>query len=302
VDGLSPPDIARLKTDVFRDRVAYSRRVKQQLADARSTGVDAVRRVMQGLGAITDVEAGVLIDLLLSFRAVKAWNDMIDLVEQMSEPVARTVMVREQYAFALNRAGKDDRAERVLLDLLEKRGPSSETLGILGRVYKDRWEAAKREGQEARARGLLRKAVEAYLKGFEADSRDAYPGVNAVTLMELTDPPDSRRNELLPVVTYSVKRRIAAGKPDYWDHATLLELAVLQKDEKAGLAALDDALATVRETWEPETTLRNLRLIREAREARGEVSGNWIGVVEDALQATASDDRKLIGQKGPRLQ
>ena len=26
-------------------------------------------------------------------------------------------------------------------------------------------------------------------------------------------------------MTYSVQRRIASGKPDYWDHATLLELA-----------------------------------------------------------------------------
>jgi hypothetical protein len=32
--------------------------------------------------------------------------------------------------------------------------------------------------------------------------------------------------------------------------------------------ALGNALAAVRECWEPETTARNLRLIREARERR----------------------------------
>ena len=36
------------------------------------------------------------------------------------------------------------------------------------------------------------------------------------------------------------------------------------------MSALDDALAIVRESWEPETTARNLRLIREARERRSE--------------------------------
>jgi hypothetical protein len=34
--------------------------------------------------------------------------------------------------------------------------------------------------------------------------------------------------------------------------------------------ALADALANQREVWEPETTLNNLRLIRQARESRGE--------------------------------
>ena len=40
--------------------------------------------------------------------------------------------------------------------------------------------------------------------------------------------------------------------------------------EEAAVAALADALASMRETWEGETTARNLRLIREARERRDE--------------------------------
>src|SRR5204863_8368128 len=121
---------------------------------------------------------------------------------------------------------------------------------ILGRIYKDRWEAAANAGDAARARAVLQKAIDAYLRGFETDWRDAYPGVNAVTLMELNEPPDARQQEILPVVTYAVKRRIAAGKPDYWDHATLLELAALGRDEAAAAAALGDALISIRETWE----------------------------------------------------
>jgi hypothetical protein len=183
---------------------------------------------------------------------------------------------------ALNRAGRSDEAERVLLDLLRKRGPSSETYGILGRVYKDRWEEASKRGEAFLARGLLDRAIDAYLRGFEADWRDAYPGVNAATLMEIKEPPDTRRQQLIPVVRYAVGRRIAAGKPDYWDHATRLELAVLAKDEQEAGAALGDALALVRESWEPETTARNLRLIREARERRDE-GAPWAQEVEAAL-------------------
>ena len=285
VDGF--PDTQRLKTDVFRERVRYSQQIKDQLAVARKQGGDAVRQVEEALGSVADAESGVVVDLFLSYRAVKAWDAMIALVDRMAPPLAATVLVREQLALALNRAGRGDEAERVLTTLIEERGASSETYGILGRVYKDRWDAAVKAGETFLARGLVDKAIAAYLKGFESDWRDAYPGVNAVTLMELRAPPDPRRTALVPVVRYAVERRIAAGKPDYWDHATLVELAVIGKDEDAAAQALADALACVRESWEPETTARNLRLIREAR-ARRQESVTWIEEIERALLRKAA--------------
>jgi hypothetical protein len=277
------PDVDRTKTDVFRNNVRYSASVKARLAEARKERVEAVRAVEADLDPIEDQESGVVIDLFLSYRAVQAWKDMIALYEKMPPPLAATVMVQEQLALALNRDEQGERAETVLLDLLQRRGPSSETYGILGRVYKDRWERALDEGRSALAQGLLRKAIEAYLKGFEADWRDAYPGVNAVTLMEIAEPPDPRREELIPVVSYAAKGRIEAGEPDYWDHATLLELAVLAKDKQAAADVLFDALASIREPWEPESTARNLRLIREARERRGE-DVEWMVAIEADLR------------------
>lgn len=268
VDGF--PDVQRLKTDVFRDRVAYAESMKQKLVGARKNGRDAVHAVEEELGNIADQEAAIVIDLFLSYRAVKAWPDMAALVEKMSQPLAATIMVREQLALALNRDGRGDLAEKTLVDLLKTRGPSSETYGILGRVYKDRWEAAAKSGQDIAASGFLRKAIDTYIKGFETDWRDAYPGVNAVTLMEIQEPSDARRIELLPVVRYAVERRIASGSADYWDFATKLELAVLARDRGKAESSLADALAAVRESWELETTLRNIRLISEARERRGE--------------------------------
>lgn len=284
VDGF--PDIQRLKTDVFREQVKYRTETKSRLAAARKHGLEAVRAVEASLGKIADQEAGVVIDLFLSYRAVRAWMDMTTLVGKMSPPLARSVMVQEQLGLALNRDGRGEEAEQVVLGVLEKHGPSSETYGILGRVYKDRWEAALKRGENFLAVGLLDKAIDAYVKGFEADWRDAYPGINAVTLMELKDPPDPRRHGLIPVVTYAVERRIAAGRPDYWDFATQLELAVLGKQEAQASNALGKALATVREKWEPETTARNLRLIREARERRGETLA-WAINVQRELEAAS---------------
>ncbi|MBI5471567.1 MAG: DUF4071 domain-containing protein [Ignavibacteriae bacterium] len=280
------PDIKRLKTDVFRQQVEYAAAIKERLAHARKQDVTAMKTIEQELGTLVDQESGVIIDLFLSYRAVKAWSEMIALVKKMPLPLASSVMVQEQLALALNRNGESDHAERILLDLIALKGPSSETYGILGRVYKDRWENAMKSGDALLANGILQKAIDAYLRGFEADWRDAYPGINAVTLMELKNPPDDRRTKLIPIVAYAAERRVATGKADYWDHATRLELAVLAKHESAAAASLSDALACIRERWEPETTARNLRLIREARQKRNEYLP-WAQRFEDELRSKA---------------
>jgi hypothetical protein len=234
---------------------------------------------------VRDVEVGILIDLLLSYRAVSGYQEMIALAERFPLPLARTAMVREQRGLALNRLGRGGEAERILLGLIAEQGPSSETNAILGRVYKDSWDKAVRAGDTDRAAALLDQAIEAYLKGFEADWRDAFPGINAVTLMELRDPPDPRQRELIPVVSYAAERRLATGQADYWDYATRLELAVLARDEAAARAALARALPAVREPWEPESTANNLRMIREARDRRSD-GVPWAAGLEAELRRT----------------
>ena len=272
VDGRPARQLDRSRTDVFREQVGYSQEFRERLAQARTRnegGLEELRVLEAELGDISDIEVGVVIDLFLSYRAIEAWRDMIRLKDLMSRPLQESVMVQEQFALALNRDGRGEDAEPVLLQLIVRRRASSETYGILGRVYKDRWDAALRAGRATLARGFLDEAVDAYLRGFQADWRDAYPGINALTLMEVRDPRDDRIREILPVVKYSVTRRLDSGNPNYWDHATLLELAVLGGDEAAAADAVAAALAAVREVWEPDTTALNLGFIREVRARRG---------------------------------
>ncbi|NOK32024.1 DUF4071 domain-containing protein [Corallococcus exercitus] len=293
LDYLSPVQVAHEKTDLFRQQAKYSEEAKRGFAAARKQeSATAVDDVLQRLRPLGELEAGVLIDAMLSFRAVKAWPEMVAFIDRLPVAIRETVMVQEQRGFALNRTGRGDAAEETLLSLISKRGASSETLGILGRVYKDRWEAAHEAGNEDEARALLDKAIETYLKGFDADIRDAYPGVNAVTLMELHEPPDARSDELLPVVHYAVTRKMSARAPDYWDYATLLELAVLSRDSAAAAGALGKALTAVREPWWPESTQRNLRLIRQARARRGEQLP-WAEDAERKLRKKAGLDEML---------
>lgn len=281
ISDIPRPKLDRLKTDVFRDVVNYSKEKKEELREARKKGTHEIKKIEKALDLV-DTDPAVLIDLYLSYRAVKDYQSMVDLVEKMPQLVADSVLVQEQLGFALNRLKKHEKAERTLKEVVQNHGASSETNGLLGRVYKDLWEKHYNDRDNLKAEAYLNKAIETYLAGFEADWRDAYPGINAVTLMEMKNPVDERQRDLLPVVKYSVQRRLSTKHPDYWDYATQLELEVLVDNEKQAKLYLEKLVTEVREIWEPETTARNLSLIIQAREKRGQ-NVNWIKDMEKEL-------------------
>jgi hypothetical protein len=288
VDDLPRWEIDHTKTDVFRQSVDYSKRYKEKLATAVKQGAQAVENIAaeRGLSNLLEVEAGIVVDLFLSLRDVKAYDAMIKLYDRMPAELQRAKMMREQLGFALNRVGRDSEAEQILKTVITEFGPSSETNGLLGRIYKDRYEKANKLGR-LEARAFLKRAVDTYLEGFEADWRDAYPGVNAVTLMNMMDRPDPRQATVLPVVRYAASQK-AKRNPDYWDYATLLELAVLAGDRIDAETQLIEALAFARAQWEVESTRGNLGLMREIRTARGE-DATWIKPFEEELAKKAEE-------------
>ena len=151
-------------------------------------------------------------------------------------------------------------------------------------MYKDLWNDARSANRQREARGYLRNAIEEYRRGFEADWRDAYPGINAVTLMAISGD-EAGVSELLPIVRYSAKRRVVAGELDYWDHATLLELAVIGRNASDAERRAGDALTALREGWEAETTANNLRLLRESRHDHP----TWATEIEEELKRAAAE-------------
>lgn len=267
VTGIQPSNIEHIKTDIFREQAIYSQEIKDKLFDARNDkSKEKLIAIEKELGDLETVESGVLIDLFLSYRDLKGYEEMIALVEKMPQPLCQTIMVQEQLGLALNRVGQQNRAIKVLEDIIQTHGKSSETNGILGRVYKDKYTKAIEDGNNTVAKGFLNKAIEIYLAGFESDFRDAYPGVNALTLMDIAD--DERFNEIYPVVIYAVKQKMK-NSSDYWDYATLLELYVLKNDKENGTKILSDLLVYKRFDWELETTVNNLKAIKESREKKG---------------------------------
>ena len=256
---LEAPLLDHLAADVFRERALYVDRVGRDLAAAGRESVEAVRHIEGQMDSVDDLESRLLIDLLVAYRDVKAWDDIVRLVVTIPQPLASTPRVRELHALALNRLTQREAAAEILTQLIAERGQSAETYGLLGRVYKDQWLSLPRD--DARARGFLKRAIDAYRRGFEADPMDWYPGINALTLMRAGGLDEDHIPDLLPVVRFAVRRRITLGTGDYWTHATMLELAVLDEDDLAMTEHLEDALAHAPRAWQIETTLRNVELL-----------------------------------------
>jgi len=277
VEGLKPSNIEHIKTDIFREQVEYNKTIKSKLEILRK------ERNVVGLISLENeinmhtIEFGVVVDLFLSYRAVEAFENMISLVEKMPRPLQHSIMIQEQLGFALNRIGKKEDAIKVLEEIIKLHGNSSETLGILGRVYKDKYKEALESKNDLMAQGYLKKAIDIYLKGFESDFRDAYPGINAITLMEIAN--DERKDKLLPIVEYALKQKMKSHK-DYWDWATLLELAILENNKEKANKLLFNVIDNMRESFEPKTTANNLNIIIESRKIKGEDISWILDIVE----------------------
>lgn len=306
VRGWKPEPLAMESAAAFHAQLKVNEQVKQQLNDIRTRSnvkegrpqavaeLAEIRKRVLGSGT-TDI--GILTSLMLGYRALGDWTGMIEVHRELPEFLQGQVTVRQLLAFAYNRraeSGKDlvdrERALQILQQLRQEQGPTSETSGLIGRIHKSQWEEARDRGESTLARGYLKKAIAAYVEGFEADWRDIYPGINAVTLLDVQGGKAAleQKQRLLPVVRFAVEQRLRAAVPDYWDHATLLEIAVLEKDAEQALDILDSVLTTFTETWQLQSTAGNLRIIERARKERGDEDG-WLSRIIHELDPISGE-------------
>lgn len=290
INGISfQNSVAHEKTDVFRDRVQYDETIKNELAYARNIfdgksnelkaqSIEAINQITEKYGPLENIETAVLIDIMISYRNIEAFNEMLGFIKKLPRYVFETVMVQEQYAFVLNRNGGKakpvdnvmiDKAEWVLRQLETEGKASSESYGIWGRIFKDKFDRTYANGSKAEAKVHLKKALNYYQKGFESDPRDAYPGVNYVTCLELLGEKEQALR-LVPAVEYAVKAKMKRKEADYWDYATLLELAVIENRFDDAEEYFFEAKPLATESWMLGTTKGNLGKIINFRIDRGE--------------------------------
>ena len=97
-----------------------------------------------------------------------------------------------------------------------------------------------------------------------SDPRDYYPGVNAITLLieKGDDTSLAKAKELAPLVSFAVARRGSISSNNYWDLATVLELACINNDWDLTKKVLPKVVMTATESWMPKTTMDNVILLK----------------------------------------
>jgi class 3 adenylate cyclase len=138
----------------------------------------------------------------------------------------KDVRLRQLQGLALARSGATERANAILEALQSEGQASEETLGMLGRTYKDLAATASTETQRLR---YLQRAAEIYAEAYQG-SRGYWSGINAAT-MSLLIGNEGKAEELAKRVEKQCLKEIVDPRGDsYWELAALGEAALIRRD------------------------------------------------------------------------
>src|SRR5213079_815038 len=134
--------------------------------------------------------------------------------------------LRQLQGLALARSGATDRANAILEDLRREAQPPEETLGMLGRTYKDLAIAAATPDQRDQ---FLKRAAETYAEAYRT-SGGYWSGINAAT-MNLLVGQTAQASELAQKVRKQCLKELKNRTGDsYWEFAALGEAALILHD------------------------------------------------------------------------
>lgn len=236
------------------------------------------------------------LNLLRKYRDLSEWDRVVGLANDAPPAVAASPEVQQLLALALNRrgaSGDQDRAIALMQQLVAETGGDGETFGILGRIYKERYELAKVRGDTGGAAENLEHALQHYLAGFDKNPKDYYSGTNVVALLLQRDDAAARSElgMIVPRVREAIKEKSEAGPLDFWEIVSDLQLAAVARDWVGAEGAARLAVAREPSAWMLETTLRDLRAVSEKLTDPGDRSRleQILGILRqgDALAETA---------------
>lgn len=224
----------------------------------------------------TPVRALALEGLTAAGNALLALNQPALALEKFDDALGIApddLAARQKRLVCLGRIGRLEEARCEAEALTKEHSDDAESWALLGRLEKTRWvrvwcpedawpvtpatqpDTALLRASAADELALLELAIEPYRRGFLADPRSHYAGINALTLMHLyrhlaamSDGADDdeggpvTQSDLLALhgaVHYAAESALSRNSSDYWSLATQAELALLH-----------DKPATVRKRWQ----------------------------------------------------
>lgn len=243
----------------------HSRRAfAESVVESPAKAVGELQRSEEEIRRTPKAEPVEYLNLLRKYRDLSEWDRVIALADDAPPVIAASPEVQQLLALALNRrgaSGDQERAIAVMGQLVTETGGDAQSFGILGLIYKERYERARSQNDTYGAAIELENALQFYRKAFAQNPADYYPGINVVNLL-LQRNDELAREEIsiiLPHVRAAVHQKREAGPLDVWDLVADLQLAAIARDWPMAEWAARQVAAQAPSEWMLEGALRELR-------------------------------------------
>ena len=240
---------------------------------------------------------------------------------------SRNLEFRRQEAIFLNRLSREEEAIVKLESLLNDFPSDAEAIGTLGRIYKDVWTDSWKwiKDKDKRLRTAydsyhwLVKAFRTYLKGFQCDLDNTYPGVNALTLgiilIDLAnrfedkqdpDPEIVQIRDMLPdlraTLLFALDIKSHDEKTDYWTLASLAELHVMtaERTQKITRAYRKALTAARRNMFSLQSSLNQLEML-QSLEMRSEFVQAGIVAIREEMRRLRKEEESGDGEEAQEI-
>ena len=219
-------------------------------------------------------------------RRKRLFENIALLAEAAISSGNRDPQIRRQYAQCLIDQKLLSASEAVLREILSdsstSKGEELEAIGLLGRVYKQRFVTAVQAGTDQK-QPLLEQSINEYVQGSTLNPDSYWHSINVVALvmrgmregMSLRDAPDasSLASGIFDLVKEKIESAVEGPKP--WELATMLETQIaLGQFDKAAETAYEYSMSPDADAFEIDSTLRQLIEIWQLDEA--EPPGNKV--------------------------
>jgi hypothetical protein len=273
-------DTPFLRADMVVKEAGSNPRVDEWLTQLRRNGFRDLHAAFTELSDLPHVDR---LRVLLALRSAGHWQGIVDFAGRVDErnrdrSFTLTPVVGQQVAMALNRIGTPTHsllAEELLRKIMSEHDSDSESLGILGRVYKDRWLQHRYRDPK---NGFLYGALEAYWKGMRSNTSEIYPAINVLTLLRVADCDPQTLSRFANYIKWLLDARVE-NERDYFDFATRVELYVVTPEFGKASEKMDDLLGAAEARWQLETTAQNLSLLPDTSDLvahlRKEMNARW---------------------------